>query len=311
MQECNDIKLECILVDDCSPDKSMSIVRKYLEKYKGTISFIITKHITNKGLSCARNTGLSKATGDYIFFMDSDDYLLPESLKYMYYELQKYPSIDIVIGNHFDEKHNTNHFPSLNKILYMHNNKEIITKALEDRLGFYATNKLIRRSMLKENNISFVEGHLYEDILWSVKVYCHTNSLLVLPNNTYVYTYNQKSIMHTLSSKADKTILSLTFTINHIRSIIPNYLLGKYCVLSLRFMTMATDLAIHNQCKEETLQNLYNIRKRLHLLSLERFNIPLSLYYFTLYWPFYYIQNNSFFRHNYYRISRLLYKITI
>lgn len=67
--------IECIFVNDCTQDKSMIIVNNCLNKYKGSIEFKIINHENNLGLSAARNTGVKRSTGDYLYFLDSDDEL--------------------------------------------------------------------------------------------------------------------------------------------------------------------------------------------------------------------------------------------
>ena len=66
-------KIECILVDDCTPDKSMNIANELIANYNGDMTFIIKKHDHNQGLSAARNTGIDIATRTYIYFIDSDE----------------------------------------------------------------------------------------------------------------------------------------------------------------------------------------------------------------------------------------------
>ena len=72
--------LECILVDDCTPDKSMEIAKGAIKPYE-SIHFICLRNEMNKGRSVACNIGLEYATGEYIMFIDSDDYILPNCLK--------------------------------------------------------------------------------------------------------------------------------------------------------------------------------------------------------------------------------------
>ena len=98
-QDIVEVDIECILVDDCGQDKSMEIVRQMVENYEGPIRFHILHHEHNCGLSAARNTGLDAATGDYILFVDSDDYLLPGALSRLLVGLHTYPQVDMVVGN--------------------------------------------------------------------------------------------------------------------------------------------------------------------------------------------------------------------
>ena len=71
--------LEVILVDDCGTDNSMEIVQEYLE-YHNFVEVKIIHHTHNRGLSAARNTGLEAATGDYVYFLDSDDALMEDCI---------------------------------------------------------------------------------------------------------------------------------------------------------------------------------------------------------------------------------------
>ena len=79
VQEYNGVDIECILVNDCTPDNSMDIVAKKLEFYHGKIIFKIKNLDKNGGLCMARNAGVEIAKGEYVLFVDSDDRLLPDS----------------------------------------------------------------------------------------------------------------------------------------------------------------------------------------------------------------------------------------
>ena len=73
--------VECILVDDCTPDRSMQIAQKLIGDYQGSIHFRIIHNNENQGLSCSRNNGLKIAKGDFVYFLDSDDYIYPNCLE--------------------------------------------------------------------------------------------------------------------------------------------------------------------------------------------------------------------------------------
>ena len=60
--------IECIIVNDCTPDGSFVKVKKLIETYEGNVDFILLEHRQNEGLSQARNTGVNNSTGDYIYF---------------------------------------------------------------------------------------------------------------------------------------------------------------------------------------------------------------------------------------------------
>lgn len=73
--------VECIVVNDCTPDNSMKIVEKLVADYKGSIQFKLLCHKHNRGLAAVRNTGINNAGGKYIVHVDSDDYCEPDMLE--------------------------------------------------------------------------------------------------------------------------------------------------------------------------------------------------------------------------------------
>ena len=91
--------LECILVDDCGTDNSILIAEQMIADYKGPIEFRILHHEHNRGLSAARNTGMDASTGDYVYFLDSDDWISDDCIEKLAKPLQQ-KEVDIVVGNY-------------------------------------------------------------------------------------------------------------------------------------------------------------------------------------------------------------------
>ena len=89
--------VECILVDDHGQDNSMQLAKHFIEEYSGDVEFKIVVHERNRGLSVARNSGLSECMGDYILFLDSDDTLPEDSLYNLSKPLEFY-HYDFVLG---------------------------------------------------------------------------------------------------------------------------------------------------------------------------------------------------------------------
>ncbi len=90
--------MECIVVNDACTDKSMTIAKELIAGYEGPIVFKVLRHEKNRGLSAARNMGTVAATGDYLFYVDSDDYLSDDCLEVLARPLHEKP-YDMVVGN--------------------------------------------------------------------------------------------------------------------------------------------------------------------------------------------------------------------
>ena len=193
--------LEIILVDDCGTDNSMDVIREYLRVHN-FVEVRIIHHTSNLGLSAARNTGLDAATGDYVYFLDSDDELMDGCLSEMVASLnnQRY---DFVIGN-YEVSGSDKEYPALTlpegAIL---GNKEIMHSYAEGRWYMMAWNKLCRRDFLLSNDLYFEEGVLHEDVIWSFKLSCKANSMFVVQKPTYKYNIRTASIMTGTSIERD------------------------------------------------------------------------------------------------------------
>ena len=184
-------KIECIIVDDCTPDKSMDIVNDIIEEYKGSMNIILSRHETNKGLSVARNTGLDVSSGEYIFFLDSDDYLYDNAIETFMKVHAEHPDAEIIIGNAFDEYHKYNLF-KLNRMecfVYMNylflGNSWVIT----------AWNSLIKKELIDRTDVRFMSGIYFEDNLWNYNLLPNASKAIIIPEVTYFYRRNDGGIM--------------------------------------------------------------------------------------------------------------------
>lgn len=89
-------ELEVLLVDDCSTDDSVSVIQSFIDNYNGPIQFRLLRHEKNYGLSAARNTGLNAMTGDFVGFIDSDDYIKPDMYARLLEAMQSSMEVGIV-----------------------------------------------------------------------------------------------------------------------------------------------------------------------------------------------------------------------
>lgn len=186
--------IEVLLIDDCGTDSSMQIVTEFIEKFSLQNQFVICKHKQNRGLSAARNTGIINSSGDYLFFLDSDDEITFDCVEKLVSTLNGKTNINFVIGNY---KVNGNGcFPALKmKDSVLENNNFILQSYLNKEWYEMAWNKLINKDFIIQNDLFFKEGLVHEDSLWSFMLACTAISMIVITDTTYIYRIRSGSIM--------------------------------------------------------------------------------------------------------------------
>lgn len=184
--------LECIFVDDCGTDQSMEIVNSMLEAYHGDIAFQVVRHLENRGLSAARNTGMSVATGDYVYFLDSDDEMTVDCLEVLAAPLS-HPH-DMTIGECRIEGGTLAGVALKLTDGQVLQGDEVLHAYREEAWYMMSVNKLYRMAFLKENGLTFREGIIFEDELWSFQIACMAQSMAVVGRETYVYKLREGSI---------------------------------------------------------------------------------------------------------------------
>ena len=210
--------IECILVDDCGMDNSITVAEQLIADYQGPIEFRILHHKHNRGLSAARNTGTDTATGDYIYYLDSDDYISDDCIEVLAEPL-KLREYDMVVGDleMFGEPKN---IAFLNAQTGAISSNEDIFRAwyASRKLYMMAWNKLVKASLFKKHDLSFLEGQLHEDELWTYKIACSVQSLYVQKYPTYLYRIRNNSIMGDWTKNSPKMQTSCYQTIEYVLS---------------------------------------------------------------------------------------------
>ena len=196
--------MECLLVDDCSEDDSMAIAEGMIEGYDGTIQFRILHHERNRGLSVARNTGTMQATGDFLYYLDSDDDISNDCIERLLEKMMEDPHTEMVQGNTQILQY-LNHADRLIKSLRINNT----TNNDEARKCFYkynqmrvaVWNKLIKRDFILKNKLLCPEGLIHEDYIWSFNLLKYINKVSFIPAITYHYRVRPDSIVTGSDSK--------------------------------------------------------------------------------------------------------------
>lgn len=206
--------MEIIVVNDGTKDNSMQIVEEYLidKRIK-----IINKE--NGGLSSARNRGIIEATGEYIIFIDSDDWIEKDTIEYFIKNL----SIEDIIGANFyfyDEEKKIKYKKYLDVEYNKIKNGEY---CLNDGYEIVVWNKLYKKEFLIRNNIVFLEGVIHEDIDFSFRCYMNSPKVKYLEKCTYTYRINRKnSIMSNVKEKRELSIISFKKIILSLERFIKN-----------------------------------------------------------------------------------------
>lgn len=192
--------LEVILIDDFSPDQSAKLATEFIKNSPKSIDLIFKyiKHDQNKGLSAARNSGINAATGDYIFFLDSDDKITEDCIWELVLNCEE-GGVDVVCGG-FKVVGNDNSlwYNRIFNDVYIIGNLEIIQYYLSGASYIMAWNKLVKRDVIKANKIYFIEGIIHEDIHWSFFLVNHIETMKCLSHIGYIYYNREGSIMNSI-----------------------------------------------------------------------------------------------------------------
>jgi glycosyltransferase involved in cell wall biosynthesis len=201
-QDISEEEYEVICVNDCSPDSTRDIIVAYQKKHK---SLKLIDHEINKRQGGARNTGLRAAQGEYIWFVDPDDYIKTKCIKNLLSNCDQ-NQLDVLIFN-FDkvslagEHLFTSQFVSDSKVFtgisYIYNVWD------ESFLNYYdgsTTNRLHRRLFLEENAIMFPENIFWEDVAHSLRTLLFSKKIMSISDSCYFYRTNPDSVMNKMLS---------------------------------------------------------------------------------------------------------------
>lgn len=245
--------IEIIIVNDGSKDKSIEIINKYLKKYPQKIVYFEKE---NGGLSDARNFGIPHAKGEYIAFLDSDDYVEKDIYEKMY-EVAKNESSDMVECNFYWE------YPKKIKedVGVIYNNQY----EMMENVRVVAWNKLIKREVLEISKVQFPKGYRYEDIEFTYKLipYLHKVSFIERYMVHYIQRSNSISNLQNDKTKDIFDVLDHVIQFYKEKNIYEKYkeeleyIYTRYLLCSsLLRMVKIKDKKIRKECLYRTWENL-------------------------------------------------------
>jgi len=187
--------LEILCIDDCGSDNSMDIVREYAKKDD---RIKIIRHEHNKGLGCARNTGIEHASGKYIACVDSDDWIDLTMLEKAYNKLEEYSldSVWVKVNTYLEDedKYTTDNY--YKKLFEEKGGFIELTAENINNFPVNAWNKVYRTSFIRENNITWSKGLLYEDLEFYYQFYTKSHKTYLIDELLYFYRWRSSSIMN-------------------------------------------------------------------------------------------------------------------
>ncbi len=192
---------EVIVVDDCSTDDSVEIVESYKEKFNERLTISKTEENSGGAGYVPRNIGFNLASGEYIFFVDAEDYLLDSALETLYKSAKKYDAEVVYTGvrYQFDDPDEIRTVKDGEGERLIKNRREDKTTLLDDMPNeslkqlslagnfLEASSKFIRKDFLIKNEITFPETITGSEFLWTVNIYCHAKKFLRLITPIYFY----------------------------------------------------------------------------------------------------------------------------
>lgn len=210
--------IEIIIVNDGSEDNTLEVVNTIIKKYNFKNIKII--NTSNRGVSAARNTGICKSVGEYIFFLDSDDFVSEDFINMLEYNMEfdfdviawKYDLInkEKKIVSRYDERH-SKLYDKLSSI-------EAVEYYLEGKMRIWTCSAIYRRSFLLENDLKFSEGCKNgEDIEFIIKSLYLSTGVYFIDKTLSFYFLREGSISNKYDIRRFDVVEALIRTANFIR----------------------------------------------------------------------------------------------
>jgi len=204
--------LEIVLVNDCTPDDSMLLVKNFIDA-NPDLTIKIIEHQENSGLSVVRNNGIKASTGKYLFFLDSDDEITTDCIELLVKKAEKTDAQIIIAQNRwintFDNTTKDFGFPTITEKKYYDNNLEIFSVYSKGGFPSSSWNKLFKRDFIVDNQIYFVPGLFAQDELWFFHLLLKTDTLAIIDDITYLYYLHGESVIFNRKKKNFENYLTI------------------------------------------------------------------------------------------------------
>lgn len=293
---------EVIIIDDGSTDNTKHIYQKFEQKFDNYRIYVQE----NAGVSNARNKGIEISKGDYLYFMDSDDWVSENFIKIVLEELKK-TVLDVIVFGHFKTSASGNILSRVNyhkkDILNLDKRKKDLFKILNTGVGLAVWDKIIKKTLVVNYNIQFLNMRNAEDFVFSVEIFKNAKNVLVLNENLYYYRIQMSGKRSDNLDVVTNHIIAMNAFLDFSKSLANSsssvkIFIAKYStlwfgivipinVVNFKKMSFKTKISLLNQIyKWKRFGELINLIKNSELKLKERLvwmvlrlNSPLALYY--------------------------------
>ena len=191
-------EIEIIVVNDGTKDNSQKIIYKYVKKYPDKIKSYIKE---NGGQGSARNYGLKKATGEYIGYVDSDDFVEKDMYKKLYNKAKE-NNYDIVVCGNYNVSED---YQNKNIDAFINNYNTDLENIFFGKMAVW--NKIYKRDILIKNKLEFKEKVWYEDLAFTLKAIMNSNTFAFIDEPLYDYLIREGSTMNNSNVQRNLEIL--------------------------------------------------------------------------------------------------------
>lgn len=245
--------LEILIINDGSTDNTLKICKTYRDK---RIKIITTK---NQGLSLSRNVGIDNAKGEYLYFIDSDDFIESDTIEYLYNLCKKYKSDFstceplIIYDYNYKNKQPREKIKVLNK-------QQMLKKVLiSEKYKNSTWNKLIKKELY--NNVRF-ENRIINDVVVTYKLVLKSEKIVYSNQKKYCYLKHQNAITRTGYEKIDRTsdyYKAIIERYEYIKKIYPNMIENNIGLLrAILKLYLIKNKQIEEYLKEQNAIDLFN-----------------------------------------------------
>lgn len=242
--------IEFVFVNDCTPDKSIELLNKVIDEYPSRKNQVkIISHLCNKGVASARNTGLNNSTGEYVGWVDPDDWIEVNMFERLF-ATAKNSGADLVWCDYYINS-------SIVEVSIQQTTEHpyaLLDAIMKEHLMGTLYNKLIRRDLYVNNNLTFLDGvNMAEDANVLLKVLTLSPVIKYISESLYHYNINNNnSLTHQKDKKVRQKlqyghIISLVDAVNYLSKLYPTWLKESdmilYKLLAKRLYLFSSDVS--------------------------------------------------------------------